>query len=187
MHCTEVSRKETSTRHITYYFPVTVSIPPTSHFMLIHFTAIHCPPGSSKTVLVSSSFDFSDPFCPLSHMKRSVTSFFFFFYSSIYPSSLSSGTSSTTSREPLSWPTFQSSQEDTSGRHIAHVDLNQKGNGFGLVRNLFFFIWKMIIHPQTVAEDGLPPPLSPHERDSRPMTLITTRSLGHIWLVALHR
>jgi hypothetical protein len=72
----EVSGKASSIRHNTDYFPVTPSIPPTSHFMLIHFTAIHCPPGSLQRVLVSSSFDFSDPFCPLRHIKRSVTSLF---------------------------------------------------------------------------------------------------------------
>lgn len=54
----EVWREAASIRHYADYFPVTLSIPPTSQFMLIHFTAMHCPPGSLKTVLVPSSFDF---------------------------------------------------------------------------------------------------------------------------------
>jgi len=122
--------------------------------MVIHFTAIHCPPGSLKTV-VSSSFDFSDPFCPLRHIKRLVTSFIFFYHSSIYPSIL--------------WYVNHDNQgsryrgrhsvrhKKIHRRHIVHVDLNQKRNDFWSWEKEQFCWKKGIVHQPAPAVDGLPP------------------------------
>lgn len=130
-----------------------LSIPPTSHLMVIHFTAMHCPPGSLKTV-VSSSFDFSDPFCPLRHIKRLVTSFIFFYHSSIYPSILcyvihdNQGSRYRGRHSGL--------HKKIHRRHTVHVDLNQKRNDFWSWEEEQFCWKKGIVHQPAAAEDGLP-------------------------------
>jgi hypothetical protein len=137
--------------------------------MVIHFTAIHCPPGSLKTV-VSSSFDFSDPFCPLRHIKRLVTSFISFYHSSIYPSIL--------------WYVIHDNQR--SRYHDQHSSLHKKIHPGAILfmltlirRETTLVLWgknsfveTRIAHQPTAAEDGRPPPHSPHVHADRTENLV---------------